>query len=217
MCARGGREARSDRAVRRERDSGDGTRREDERRNNGFNKFEENLAENIEVHGNFRKIVADLGAYHGQGPVAPGCRVTFTSNDVVFTIKMLQEHAPTMTWSIDMRDRVAEVTAPDDLTVVLSLSEPNPRFMFNFFAYHFDIGIPIVPAHIWEGENPEEYTFIDVANGIHGEAKAAMPGKRVQHVVEEGDPGVRRRRHPGPEHDDHVVQRPLRLRPRRLP
>lgn len=90
----------------------------------------------------------------------------FTANDVVFTIRMLQQNAPTLVWSIDMRDRVAEVRAPDDLTVVLTLSEPNPRFMFNYFAFHFDIGIPIVPAHIWEGQDPESYTFIDIANGV---------------------------------------------------
>ncbi len=119
------------------------------------------LATGYEFNDDFTELTFTLrdGAYWNDGE-------PFTANDVVFTIKMLQEHAPTMTWSIDMRDRVADVTAPDDLTVVLTLSEPNPRFMFNFFAFHFDIGIPIVPAHIWEGENPEEYTFIDIANGI---------------------------------------------------
>lgn len=90
----------------------------------------------------------------------------FTANDVAFTFTMLKEHAPKLTWSIDVETWVDKVTADDDLTVTFSLTKPNPRFVFSYLVYHFDIGIPIVPAHIWEAENPEDYTFLDVENNL---------------------------------------------------
>lgn len=119
------------------------------------------LATGFEFNDDFTELTFTLrdDAYWNDGE-------PFTANDVVFTVQMLQENAPTLTWSIDMRDRVADVQAPDDYTVVLTLTEPNPRFMFNYFAYHFDIGIPIVPAHIWGNIDPTAFTFLDIENGL---------------------------------------------------
>src|SRR5690606_29725119 len=38
--------------------------------------------------------------------------------------------------------------------------------VFSYLVFHFDIGVPIVPAHIWESEDPEKYTFLDVKNSL---------------------------------------------------
>jgi peptide/nickel transport system substrate-binding protein len=89
----------------------------------------------------------------------------WTANDLVFTINMLKDNAPDLSFSIDMRTQVAEAVAVDDLTARITLNAPNPRFIFAYFTHNFDNGIPIVPAHIWEGQNPLEFTFYDEAQG----------------------------------------------------
>ncbi|MGB3306741.1 MAG: ABC transporter substrate-binding protein [Thermomicrobiales bacterium] len=90
----------------------------------------------------------------------------FTADDVVFTIDMLKKNSPSLTWSIDMTKWVKDVSAADPLTLTINLNEPNPRFMTQFFTYHFDIGMMIVPKHIWEKEDPTTYTFLDIAKGL---------------------------------------------------
>src|SRR5690606_1783994 len=50
----------------------------------------------------------------------------FTANDVAFTFTMLKEHAPKLTWSIDVQTWVEDVKADDDLTVTFTLTNPNP-------------------------------------------------------------------------------------------
>lgn len=89
----------------------------------------------------------------------------WTANDLVFTINMLKDNAPNLAFSVDMRNQVAEAVAVDDLTAVITLNNPNPRFIFNFFTHNFDNGIPIVPAHIWEGQDPATFTFFDEEQG----------------------------------------------------
>ncbi len=89
----------------------------------------------------------------------------FTARDVVFTIDMLRDNAPDLTWSIDMRHWVKEVVALDDYTVQVALTGPNPRFIFDYFMFHEDFGIQIVPEHIFRGQNPKTFKNFDVARG----------------------------------------------------
>lgn len=89
----------------------------------------------------------------------------FTARDVVFTVNMLRANAPNLTWSIDMREWVQDVSAPDDYTVAFTLTHPNPRFLFTYFQFHQDVGVPIVPEHIWQGKNPLTFTNFDLARG----------------------------------------------------
>ncbi len=89
----------------------------------------------------------------------------WTANDLVFTINMLKDNAPDLNFSVDMRNQVAEAVAVDDLTAKITLNAPNPRFIFAFFTHNFDNGIPIVPAHIWEGKDPVEFSFYDEEQG----------------------------------------------------
>jgi len=90
----------------------------------------------------------------------------FTANDVVFTIKMLQEFSPDLAYSIDMENWVTDVVATDDLTVDITLSSPHPRFMTQFFIYHFDKGIILVPEHIWADQDPTTFANLDIAAGL---------------------------------------------------
>ncbi|HLH73596.1 MAG TPA: ABC transporter substrate-binding protein, partial [Chloroflexota bacterium] len=89
----------------------------------------------------------------------------FTAKDVVFTINMLKEHAPKLTWSTDMQQWVKDATAVDDLTAQITLTAPNPRFFFSYFMFHEDIGVQIVPEHIWTGQDPTTFTNFDMSKG----------------------------------------------------
>jgi peptide/nickel transport system substrate-binding protein len=89
----------------------------------------------------------------------------WTAHDVVFTINMLKASAPNLLFSTDMATWVEEAVAVDDHTVRITLTSSNPRFIFTYFTHNFDNGVPIVPRHIWEGHNPEEFTNFDMAAG----------------------------------------------------
>jgi len=89
----------------------------------------------------------------------------FTADDVVFTLNMLKSNAPKVNFSVDMQTWVKDVTTPDPLTVNITLTSGNPRFLFDYFQWHSDIGIPIVPRHIWEGQDPATFTNDDISKG----------------------------------------------------
>lgn len=87
----------------------------------------------------------------------------FTSDDYAFTLNMLKANAPKLTWSVDMQTWLKSVETPDAQTVVINLTTPNPRFMFHYFQFHEDIGIHIMPAHIFRGQDPTTFEFMDLS------------------------------------------------------
>ncbi|MGH7918862.1 MAG: ABC transporter substrate-binding protein [Candidatus Dormibacteraceae bacterium] len=87
----------------------------------------------------------------------------FTSADYAFTLNMLKAAAPKLTWSVDMQTWLKSVETPDPQTVVVNLTTPNPRFMFDYFQFHQDIGIHIMPQHIWQGQDPTTFTDLDIS------------------------------------------------------
>lgn len=89
----------------------------------------------------------------------------FTANDVVFTLNMLKTNAPKLTWSQNVALYMKDATATDSHTVHLTLAGPNPRFMLDLLMWHQDIGFPIVPQHIWQGQNPLTFTNFDLSKG----------------------------------------------------
>ena len=108
----------------------------------------------------------------------------WTAHDVVFTIDLLKANAPDLTYSTDMENWVAKAIAVDDLTVRIELIAPNPRFLFTYFTYYFGSGVPIVPRHIWEGEDPKTFTNFDMAKGwpvVSGPYRMALsvPAQRI--------------------------------------
>ena len=89
----------------------------------------------------------------------------WTAHDVVFTINMLRDHAPELTFAVDMQTWVKTAVASDSLTAHIALTAPNPRFVFTYFTHNFDNGVPIVPRHIWEGQDPKTFANFDLAQG----------------------------------------------------
>jgi peptide/nickel transport system substrate-binding protein len=89
----------------------------------------------------------------------------FDADDVVFTIQMLIDNAPSMSYSAAMADWVASVEKIDDLTVEFTLTRPNPRFKLDYFAIRIGGSLNIVPEHIWADQDPLTFKFYDPQQG----------------------------------------------------
>lgn len=116
------------------------------------------LAESYEYNADYSAITVHLrdGVKWSDGE-------PFTSDDIVFTYDLLKAN-PGMTWAAEANKAVASVEAPDPLTVVFNLTNPNPRYHLNreaFPAVGIWGGITILPRHVWEGEDPLTFKSSD--------------------------------------------------------
>ncbi len=82
-----------------------------------------------------------------------------TSDDVVFTIQMLQQYAPQLNWSGAVKQWVQSVEAVDDRTVKFTLTGPNPRFVLENLAGTTSQAIVPVPKHLWQGQDPTTFKY----------------------------------------------------------
>ena len=89
----------------------------------------------------------------------------FTARDVVFTLHMLRDNAPKLTWSNDIKLWVKEASAPDDLNVKIALNKRNPNFVFAYLMWWQDNGFPMLPEHIFRDQDPLTFTNYDLAKG----------------------------------------------------
>lgn len=87
----------------------------------------------------------------------------FTANDVAFTLNMLKDNAPKLTWSSDMQQWIKEAVALDDHTAQITLTAPNPRFMFDYLMVHYDQGLVMLPEHIFKGQDPTTFNNFDLS------------------------------------------------------
>ena len=77
--------------------------------------------------------------------------VAVTSKDVVFTFDG-QSKNEKLPYHAAFDQFVESSTAVDDLTVDVKFKIPAPRFKFEVLCEKFDTGIPIVPAHAFDGQ-----------------------------------------------------------------
>ena len=90
----------------------------------------------------------------------------FTTKDLVYTLNMLRDPAnAALRDATVMNQWVKDAVVVDDVTATITLTAPNPRFFFNYLTQYSDIGILILPAHIWEGQNATEFTNFDMSKG----------------------------------------------------
>ncbi|MCF6326260.1 MAG: ABC transporter substrate-binding protein [Devosiaceae bacterium] len=83
--------------------------------------------------------------------------VQVTSKDVVFTMEG-QMNNDLLRFNKTFNTFVDSVIAVDDLTVDVNFKVPAPRFKFDVLTLKFDTGMPIVPAHGFDGiDNVNEY------------------------------------------------------------
>ena len=90
--------------------------------------------------------------------------VPFSAEDVAYTLNTLRDYGPKVKWGVDVQQAVAKATATDANTVVVDFKIPSPRFFF-FMTYKYDIGVYIVPKHIFEGQDWSTFKHFDIAKG----------------------------------------------------
>jgi peptide/nickel transport system substrate-binding protein len=88
----------------------------------------------------------------------------FSAEDVAFTLNSLKELGPKVNRGIEVQRFVESATATDATTVVVKFKIPAPRF-FYFMTYKYDIGLYIVPKHVFEGQDWSKFTHYDPAKG----------------------------------------------------
>jgi peptide/nickel transport system substrate-binding protein len=88
----------------------------------------------------------------------------FSAEDVAYTLNTLRDYGPKVKWGVDVQQAVAKATATDANTVVVDFKIPSPRFFF-FMTYKYDIGVYIVPKHIFEGQDWASFKHYDPAKG----------------------------------------------------
>src|SRR5215813_861852 len=86
----------------------------------------------------------------------------FGAEDVAFTLNSLRDLGPKVRWGVDVQQAVEKAAAPDANTVVIDFKIPSPRFFF-FMTYKYDIGVYIVPKHIFEGQDWTTFKQFDLA------------------------------------------------------
>lgn len=88
----------------------------------------------------------------------------FTSADVVYTYQHLMEAGSKLKWGTNIKQAIKTVSAPDDYTVKIDFNVPSPLFMY-FVSYKYDIGVPIVPKHIFQGKDWSSFKDFDISKG----------------------------------------------------
>lgn len=88
----------------------------------------------------------------------------FNAEDVAYTLNTARDNAATVRWGVDVEQFVEEAAAESEYEVLVSFKVPAPRFMF-FMTYKYDIGLYIVPQHVYEGQDWTTFTAFDPEQG----------------------------------------------------
>jgi peptide/nickel transport system substrate-binding protein len=89
----------------------------------------------------------------------------FSAEDVAYTFTHLVEIGAAVKWGANVQQFVNTAVATDANTVLFEFKVPAPRF-FEFISYKFDIGVYIVPKHIFEGQDWSSFAHFDIAAGL---------------------------------------------------
>jgi len=89
----------------------------------------------------------------------------FNADDVVYTLNTLKDLKEAVRWGKDVALVLDKAEKVDSHTVKVNLQRPDPRFYY-FMAYKFDIGIYIVPEHVYKGQDWTTFKAFDPAKGL---------------------------------------------------
>ncbi|MBA2470249.1 MAG: ABC transporter substrate-binding protein [Chloroflexia bacterium] len=89
----------------------------------------------------------------------------FDADDVVFTIQLLVDGPLELANAASMQEWVAGVEKVDALTVQFTLTDVNPRFQLDYFSVRVAGSLPILPEHIWRGQDPLTFENYDEGMG----------------------------------------------------
>ena len=117
------------------------------------------LAESYQYTPDFRQLTIRTRAGIKWSDGAP-----FSAEDVAFTFNSLRDLGPKVKWGVDVNQALDEAAVTEPNVVVLKFKIPSPRFFF-FATYKYDIGIYIVPKHIFQDQDWTKFKHFDVAKG----------------------------------------------------
>src|SRR5690606_16778595 len=80
------------------------------------------------------------------------------------TLNTLRDLGPAVRWGVDVEQFVEEAAADGTHDVVVTFKVPAPRFMF-FMTYKYDIGLYIVPQHLYDGQDWTTFNAFDIEKG----------------------------------------------------
>jgi peptide/nickel transport system substrate-binding protein len=87
--------------------------------------------------------------------------VPFSAEDVAYTLNSLRDLGPKVRWGIDVQQFMREARATDPNTVTVTFKIPAPRF-FYFMTYKYDIGVYLVPKHIFQDQDWTTFKHFDL-------------------------------------------------------
>ena len=90
----------------------------------------------------------------------------FTADDVKFTLETIRDAPPELNASANYHEWVKSVDATDPLTAVIHFTKPAPRWVRDNLALGHENHYPILPAHIWKGQDIKAFTNYDLAKGL---------------------------------------------------
>lgn len=88
----------------------------------------------------------------------------FGAKDVAYTLQTLLEIGPAVRWGTDVQAAVRSVQLVSDDQVLVRFKGPRPKFLY-FMSYKFDIGVYVVPQHIFEGQDWASFSHFDLEQG----------------------------------------------------
>lgn len=88
----------------------------------------------------------------------------FSADDVAYTFNSLRDLGPKVKWGVDVAQFLQEAKATDATTAVLNFKVPAPRF-WDFIVYKYDIGVYIVPKHVYDGQDWTSFRAFDLGKG----------------------------------------------------
>ena len=117
-------------------------------------------AESFEYNDDFTEITVNIrdGVTWSDGE-------PFTAEDVAWTLLAVRDASPDARYSTIYEESIEDVEVVDDLTAVIKLTSPNPRwFELNLALGHENHQV-ILPKHIWEDEDFLEFENFDLEAG----------------------------------------------------
>ena len=88
----------------------------------------------------------------------------FSAEDVAYSLNTLNELGAKVKWGKDVQEVLESATVVDPNTTLLKFKVPAPRFFIHMLSYKYDIGLHIVPKHIFEGKDWTTFAAFDLAN-----------------------------------------------------
>ena len=117
------------------------------------------LAESYRYSADFKELTIKTRSGIEWSDGAP-----FSAEDVAYTLNTLRDLGPKVRWGVDVQQFMQDARATDANTVAIRFKVPSPRF-FYFMTYKYDIGVYIVPKHIFQGQDWTTFKHFDVAKG----------------------------------------------------